>query len=109
MLRSFDYAMHAALFAFIAERPDARQTVEAAGRQWRALTVQAFLDGYDEVARAEGLATARDEAEGLLELFVLQKALYELRYEVDNRPDWLRIPLAGLIGIVDAGQHPKDA
>jgi maltose alpha-D-glucosyltransferase/alpha-amylase len=35
--------------------------------------------------------------EGLLELFVLEKAVYELKYEVDNRPDWVRIPLIGLL------------
>jgi maltose alpha-D-glucosyltransferase/alpha-amylase len=106
MLRSFDYAMHGALFNFVAERPDARQAVEAAGRQWRTLTMHAFAEGYDDAARAAGLAAGGGESAPLLELFVLQKALYELRYEVDNRPDWLRIPLAGLIDIVDAGQHP---
>ena len=108
MLRSFDYALHAALFGFVSERPDARHTVDAPGRQWLALSAQAFIEGYDAAAQAAGLASPRGEAHGLLELFLLQKALYELRYEVDNRPDWLRIPLAGLIDIVDAGQHPKD-
>jgi len=103
MLRSFDYAMHAALFNFVSERPDARQIVEAAGRQWRALTTQAFGEGYDEAAQPAGLASARGEMRALLELFMLEKALYELRYEADNRPDWLRIPLAGLLDIVDAG------
>ena len=37
---------------------------------------------------------------GLLELFVLEKAVYELKYEVDNRPDWVRIPLIGLLNIL---------
>jgi maltose alpha-D-glucosyltransferase / alpha-amylase len=97
MLRSFDYAMHAALLSFVAERPDARGAVEPAGRQWQAQAVGAFLDGYEEVARASGLARPRAEMTGLLELFVLEKAVYELRYEVDNRPDWVRIPLAGLL------------
>jgi maltose alpha-D-glucosyltransferase/alpha-amylase len=102
MLRSFDYAMHAALFNFVSERPDSRQTVESAGRQWRALTAQAFCDGYDVTAQSAGLASASGERRTLVELFVLEKALYELRYEVDNRPDWLRIPIAGLLDIVDA-------
>jgi len=102
MLRSFDYAMHAALFNFLSERPDARQNLETAARQWRALTAQAFSDGYEEAAQQAGLASAGDQKHALVELFVLEKALYELRYEAENRPDWLRIPLAGLLDIVDA-------
>ncbi len=39
---------------------------------------------------------------GLLELFVLEKAVYELKYEVDNRPDWVRIPLTGLLGTLES-------
>ncbi len=97
MLRSFDYAMHTALFKFVSERPDAREAVEPAGRQWQAQAGGAFLDGYDEVARASGVTSARAEMKGLLELFVLEKAVYELKYEVDNRPDWARIPLIGLL------------
>jgi predicted trehalose synthase len=52
-------------------------------------------------ARAAGIASARAEMDALLELFVLEKAAYELAYEVDNRPDWVRIPLYGLLDILD--------
>jgi maltose alpha-D-glucosyltransferase/alpha-amylase len=100
MLRSFDYAMHAALFKFVGDRPDTRETVEAAGRQWQRHAVAAFLDGYEDVARRTGLASPR-AAKGLLELFVLEKAVYELKYEVDNRPDWVRIPLNGLLNALE--------
>jgi maltose alpha-D-glucosyltransferase/alpha-amylase len=103
MLRSFDYAMHAALFKFVGDRPDTRDTVEAAGRQWQGHAVAAFLDGYEDVARRTGLASPR-AAKGLLELFVLEKAVYELKYEVDNRPDWVRIPLNGLLNALEAGR-----
>ncbi|TMH55607.1 MAG: hypothetical protein E6H53_16635 [Betaproteobacteria bacterium] len=104
MLRSFDYAMHTALFKFVSERPDAREAVESAGLQWQARAADAFLDGYDEVAHANGLTSARAEMKGLLELFVLEKAVYELKYEVDNRPDWVRIPLIGLLNILEGGR-----
>ncbi|MGH8802204.1 MAG: putative maltokinase, partial [Casimicrobiaceae bacterium] len=100
MLRSFDYAMHAALLSFVPKRPDVREAVETAGRQWLAHASAAFIDGYDDVARGGGLAGARAEMNGLLELFVLEKAVYELAYEVDNRPEWVRVPLAGLLGIL---------
>ena len=104
MLRSFDYAMHAALFKFVAERPDTRKAVEAAGQQWLSHAVAAFLDGYEEIAGKSGLASARAAATGLLELFVLEKAVYELKYEVDNRPEWVRIPVRGLLNALEAGR-----
>jgi maltose alpha-D-glucosyltransferase/alpha-amylase len=97
MLRSFDYAMHAALNKFVAVRPDAKEAVEPAARQWQQLATAAFLDGYEEGAHAGGLANLRGQAKGLLELFMLEKAVYELKYEVDNRPDWVRIPVSGLL------------
>jgi len=100
MLCSFDYAMHTGLFKFVSERPDAREAVESAGLQWQVQAAEAFLDGYDEVAHANALTSARAEMKGLLELFVLEKAVYELKYEVDNRPDWVRIPLIGLLNIL---------
>ena len=104
MLRSLDYAMHAALFSYIVKRPDSRDLVERAGRQWRAEATAAFVTGYDEIAGGAGLVTAREAANGLLELFILQKAVYELKYEVDNRPDWVRIPLAGLLDLLEGGR-----
>jgi len=100
MLRSFDYAMHAALFKFVAGRPDAREAVEAAGRHWQTQTVAAFLDGYEEAARGTGLPNPRTQTKKLLELFILEKAVYELKYEVDNRPDWVRIPVSGLASVL---------
>ncbi|HTP47216.1 MAG TPA: maltose alpha-D-glucosyltransferase [Casimicrobiaceae bacterium] len=97
MLRSFDYAMHAALFDFIAERPEARQALETAGKQWQALAAKAFLNGYEGVAQGEGLALPRAEANGLLELFMLERAVSELRHEVDDRPEWLSIPANAIL------------
>jgi len=102
MLRSFDYALHAALFNFATERADAREAVERAGRDWMGQASAAFLAGYDEVAAAVGLASPRGRGRGLLELLLLEKAMYELQYEVDNRPDWARIPMAGITGALQA-------
>jgi maltose alpha-D-glucosyltransferase/alpha-amylase len=101
MLRSYDYAMHAALARFVAERPQLRATLEPLAAQWRELARAAFRAGYDEVAAAAGLPTAAQQETKLLELFTLEKALYELAYELDNRPDWVGIPLAGLAAILD--------
>ncbi|MEO8536905.1 MAG: maltose alpha-D-glucosyltransferase [Betaproteobacteria bacterium] len=103
MLRSFDYAMHAAVFEFVMARPDALDTVRVAGEQWRDQAVRAFVDGYDEIAHAGGLVTIAAARRGLLELFSLEKAVYELGYEIDNRPDWVRVPVSGLLAILERG------
>jgi len=93
MVRSFDYAMHEALAGAAAHRPDARADLYAAARAWRDQARSAFLEGYSG-------AHAIPDAAGLLGLFVLEKALYELAYELDNRPEQSRIPLRGLLDIL---------
>jgi maltose alpha-D-glucosyltransferase/alpha-amylase len=102
MLRSFDYALHAALLTVKTERTDVHERVEAAGRQWRMQAMRAFSEGYDEIARGTVLASPCAEAGTLLELFVLEKAVYEVAYESENRPDWLAIPLRGLLDVIGA-------
>jgi maltose alpha-D-glucosyltransferase/alpha-amylase len=65
------------------------------------------LQAYGEVALAGGLYAnpqALQSCLPLLELFELEKALYELRYEIDNRPDWVGVPLAGIAAL--AGVNP---
>jgi len=99
MLRSFNYAMYQGLGAASAERPDALAALESAGREWERETRRAFLDAYEERARAAGALTMPSEARPLLELFMFEKAFYELDYEVDHRPDWVRIPLAGILEV----------
>jgi len=100
MLRSFDYAMHAALLRERVERPGLRTHLDRLGSEWLMQARASFTAGYDAVAKEAGLASCENEAGGLLELFLLEKSLYELRYEVDNRPDWVRIPLRGLLDIL---------
>jgi maltose alpha-D-glucosyltransferase/alpha-amylase len=106
MLRSFDYAMHVALARLPALRAETAASVEQHARAWRDEAAQAFIAGYDEIARTAGLAPASDHRSGVLELFLIEKALYELRYETDHRPDWLHIPVRGLSDIV--GARPRD-
>jgi maltose alpha-D-glucosyltransferase/alpha-amylase len=100
MLRSFDYAMHSALAGVTSERPDAAEALAALALRWRQAARVAFVEAYDAAAGAHGLAQVREEAGGLVELFVLEKLVYELGYEVANRPDWVRIPLAGLAEVL---------
>jgi len=97
MIRSFSYAAHAGLFAYTAARPDTFEHFQRWADVWETWTTAAFLRGYF-AATAEALFVPRNAAQRdeLLGLFVLEKALYELNYELNNRPEWLRIPLFGI-------------
>ncbi|WP_332742185.1 maltose alpha-D-glucosyltransferase [Hydrogenophaga sp.] len=98
MLRSFDYARHTALHQTAQGSSELEQLAPAA-RRWERFVNQAFLDAYSQIVVAAGLyanEAAFGEARALLDLFELEKALYELRYELDNRPDWVGVPLAGI-------------
>jgi maltose alpha-D-glucosyltransferase/alpha-amylase len=54
-------------------------------------------------AQAGFLPKSRDEMKLLLDLFILEKAIYELGYELNNRPDWVDVPLAGIREILQFG------
>jgi len=102
MLRSFNYAGYAALLRLTAERPEDYATFEPWVREWEMEAARAFLETYEENARGAGLYADWQEARRLLELFMLEKAFYELRYELDNRPAWVRIPLQGILELITA-------
>jgi maltose alpha-D-glucosyltransferase/alpha-amylase len=103
MLRSYDYAAFAALGArqqrgLIAtgELDDARLRA----RRWREEASAAFLRGYYATAGIdELLPTEAESREAVLGVFIIEKALYELRYELDNRPAWVTLPLGALAGL----------
>jgi maltose alpha-D-glucosyltransferase/alpha-amylase len=68
-------------------------------RAWTQQVREAFLSAYDHEVRAASLKlyTSLTPGRGLLGLFELEKALYELRYELSNRPTWAGIPLQGIL------------
>jgi maltose alpha-D-glucosyltransferase/alpha-amylase len=100
MLRSFHYAARSALHA--AEKrgwvqPEQRERLAAWGDYWSTWMGAVFLAEYGQVA-AEGafLPADRDQQRVLLECYLMEKALYELGYELNNRPHWVAIPLSGI-------------
>jgi len=95
MLRSFDYARWSALRRAVHGAEDEARCAPIAGA-WLADARAAFLDGYAQAAAGAGLFASLEAAQDLLRLFEIEKALYELRYELDNRPAWAGIPLYGL-------------
>ncbi|MDQ4106602.1 MAG: maltose alpha-D-glucosyltransferase [Actinomycetota bacterium] len=101
MLRSFNYAAESAIMDVGAEREDQIETLEEWVKDWERNVREAFLEGYAEGAR-EAASYPEDEehARQLIDLFTLEKALYEIRYELDNRPDWVGIPVKGVLDLV---------
>ena len=101
MLRSFDYARAVALDRTRTGRPDLEGVIEEALGQWYDLVSPAFLTGYAGAAgTAGGWLSDTTTAETLLRTFQIEKALYELRYELENRPAWAHVPLNGLLALV---------
>jgi maltose alpha-D-glucosyltransferase/alpha-amylase len=94
MLRSFSYVEHSALRSVTHNEDEAAKLAPLA-HAWAAEVRAAFLSAYDSAAR-DGLLYGAQPARGLLDLFELEKALYELRYELRNRPSWAGIPLQGI-------------
>jgi maltose alpha-D-glucosyltransferase/alpha-amylase len=103
MLRSFQYAAYAALYGQIAgvtPRPDLTQVLERFADYWTTWVSAAFLRGYVDTARASNFLPPMDDFRELMSIFLLEKALYEIAYELNNRPDWVRIPLNGILKLL---------
>jgi maltose alpha-D-glucosyltransferase/alpha-amylase len=100
MIRSFSYAAYAALFAFTLNVPDGHSRLEPWADTWQHWVSEAFLSGYGSVTAGTGILPEQPMFNVLLRAFVLDKALYELGYELNNRPEWVRIPLAGILKVL---------
>jgi maltose alpha-D-glucosyltransferase / alpha-amylase len=101
MLRSFGYAARAGFREFQRRHPDSRLPLDAWIRGWESETSGLYLRSYFR-HMGEGAVLPAAEARGaLLEAFLLEKGLYELAYELGNRPDWIDIPLTGLLQLLD--------
>jgi len=86
MLRSFAYAASAAVVLRGVEAPE----------DWEARAREEFLVGYRDLVD-KSLVPSGTAMDKLLRVFELEKAVYELRYELNNRPDWVQIPVAGIV------------
>ena len=101
MLRSFSYAAYAGLFAHSSTRPGQFAELEPWARLWQTWASAAFLTGYLATAGHALIVPAEPaQRNALLQLFMLDKAFYELNYELNNRPDWVRIPLAAILDVI---------
>jgi maltose alpha-D-glucosyltransferase/alpha-amylase len=96
MMRSFAYVQQSALRSVAHNEAEAARLAPLA-RAWEREVRAAFLSAYDGAARDAALYESLQPGQGLLGLFELEKALYELRYEIGNRPSWVGIPLQGIL------------
>jgi maltokinase len=90
MLRSFAYAANASTLTQGIEPPE----------DWESRARESFLDTYLATVDSNLLPPGRQAIERLLTVFELEKAVYELRYELDNRPEWVVIPVAGIVRLL---------
>jgi maltose alpha-D-glucosyltransferase / alpha-amylase len=101
LIRSIDYSVTAALERAQRISPDERGRLSAALADWRDRSSDSFLAGYREAMTNQQLWPADSHAAtDLLNFFLLEKAFYEIEYELSHRPDWLRVPLTGLLRIL---------
>ena len=100
MLRSFSYAAFSALMKYATRHAGDFPRMEPWARLWEQSVSSAFLRSYCEVARAGSIIPSDPLLfEQLLEVYVIDKAFYELAYELNNRPSWVLIPLTGILGL----------
>lgn len=105
MLRSFSYAAHAGLEGFApvateAGHPHRAESLTAWAVFWENSVSTSFLQAYRETISANSaLLPSPVQSQAMLAAYMLEKALYELLYELNNRPDWLHIPLAGILAL----------
>jgi maltose alpha-D-glucosyltransferase / alpha-amylase len=105
MLRSFDYAAHHPLLDPAHEgviRSDDVARLAPCARFWRNWAGSSFLRAYLRTVEGAGLVPEeRRDLTTLLDVFLLEKAVYELGYELNNRPGWAGIPLRGIRALLE--------
>jgi len=104
MLRSFSYAPYAVVYGQAAGsviRAEDVGALEVGSRCWHRWVSAAFLRAYlDESGPASHLPSDRGELRVLLDAYLFEKALYEIVYELNNRPQWVRIPIRGVLELL---------
>jgi maltose alpha-D-glucosyltransferase/alpha-amylase len=107
MLRSFHYGAFAPLLGAVGDKVmPAEETGPLShwAEAWTAWVAERFLASYfDTSGQASYLPGSREETRTVLELHLLEKAIYELGYELNNRPTWVGIPLQGISKLLSAG------
>ena len=109
MLRSFHYAAYGGLLLNERVRKEDLPKLLPLAEQWYHYVSGFFMQAYLETAKGSGfLPREHEDLDTMLQTYLLEKAIYELNYELNNRPDWILIPLRGIKTIMDkARPEPK--
>jgi maltose alpha-D-glucosyltransferase/alpha-amylase len=100
MLRSFSYAAYASLLNYTARHSEDVARLEPWALLWEHSAAAEFLRAYRDTAQgAQFLPLVSSDFRKLLDVFLLDKALYEVLYEMNSRPAWVRIPLMGILSL----------
>jgi maltose alpha-D-glucosyltransferase/alpha-amylase len=106
LIRSIDYSTTAALERALKVAHDEQGRLAAALAEWRDRATAAFLAAYRETMVKQRLWPAGPDAtKRMLNFFLLEKVCYEIEYELSYRPDWLRVPLTGMLRILAQQRH----
>jgi maltose alpha-D-glucosyltransferase / alpha-amylase len=100
LIRSIDYSTTAALFNAINLTPDERAMLTPRMTVWREKATEEFWKACRQAADPELWPADPKEVDTLLDFFMLEKSLYEVEYELMNRPAWLHVPLGGVSRIL---------
>ncbi|HEY5513443.1 MAG TPA: putative maltokinase, partial [Geomonas sp.] len=101
MMRSFSYAAYAVLMQRSQMRAEDIPFLEPWAETWSRYNAGVFLASYQKIVAGSGLLPKEPEdVETMLQTFLLDKAIYELGYELNNRPGWVSIPLRGILGLL---------
>jgi maltose alpha-D-glucosyltransferase/alpha-amylase len=104
MLRSYAYAAATAVRQMAEIQPAALPVLQERAEEWCRDVTGAFLDRYNAIMAGAGSMPADPAvARALLDFFTLEKAVYEVDYELAQRPQWVAIPLAGVLGLLESG------
>ena len=102
MIRSFHYAVYGRYLQYADVRPEDAEYLAEWIDPWYRMVSGIFLNAYMRTLDGADFVPAdREELRLLLDVFLLEKAVYEVGYEINNRPDWLRIPVNGISFILD--------
>ncbi|HYD22197.1 MAG TPA: maltose alpha-D-glucosyltransferase [Flavipsychrobacter sp.] len=102
MLRSFHYAAYGGLFLNERVRKEDIPKLLPFAEQWSHYVGGFFMQAYLETAKGSSfLPDEHEDLDTMLQTYLLEKAIYELNYELNNRPDWILIPLRGIRAIMD--------
>jgi maltose alpha-D-glucosyltransferase/alpha-amylase len=102
MLRSFNYAVRMALSQQDPAAATGSASLEVWAAAWEQEIRRQFLDGYTEAAAGAAFLPRDPQIlRQLLAVFEMEKAVYELGYEVNNRPDWIWVPVEGIRAIME--------